>query len=458
MANIKKFYVKNGLHTQNIDFVSPDETNTMSMEMTDNDVISISGDSGQLFSITDSLEGTIFSVNDISGVPSIEVDDDGEIRLAETFGEVLIGTDTTNGVDKLQINGSTYIGGLLNVGNGTQEASIIINSLSDTNGDDIQFYNNGARVGEIGTTDSIWLRINQTTNKNIYTPRYIRADQGLFVDDTNHGIDASGKLLPASLYGTYDLATTFNNASSVITASNKWSTARTITLGGDLTGNVSIDGSSNVTLTADVVDDSHNHIISNIDNLQSTLDGKLNTTANNYDLRLNSSNGRGMRFWDSDSYKIYMSATSDATFGGRISGETTSDYNIYLRIGGGTNRGFVFESVVGTKLLAINPDGVRSNEAIYCPTPTTGDNSTKVATTAFVSTSISNMGKVYNHTQASANTTWTITHNLNERLVEIIVSDGSYIKIVPNEITFTSVNQVTLTFFEAVSGYAKIIG
>lgn len=43
------------------------------------------------------------------------------------------------------------------------------------------------------------------------------------------------------------------------TSAGKWTTARTITLGGDLTGNVSIDGSANVTLTASVVDDSHNH-------------------------------------------------------------------------------------------------------------------------------------------------------------------------------------------------------
>ena len=56
---------------------------------------------------------------------------------------------------------------------------------------------------------------------------------------------------------------------------DKWTTARTITLGGDLTGNVSIDGSANVTLTAAVVDDSHNHIISNIDGLQTALDAKL---------------------------------------------------------------------------------------------------------------------------------------------------------------------------------------
>jgi len=54
-----------------------------------------------------------------------------------------------------------------------------------------------------------------------------------------------------------------------------WTTARTITLGGDLSGNVSINGSANVTLTATVADDSHNHIISNVDGLQTALDAKL---------------------------------------------------------------------------------------------------------------------------------------------------------------------------------------
>ena len=59
---------------------------------------------------------------------------------------------------------------------------------------------------------------------------------------------------------------------------DKWTTARTITLGGDLTGNVSIDGSANVTLSAQVVDDSHNHTISNVDGLQAALDDKAEVT------------------------------------------------------------------------------------------------------------------------------------------------------------------------------------
>lgn len=52
--------------------------------------LSFEGSSGQLFSVTNSLSGTIFSVNDVSGIPSIEVLDDGTILLAETSGVVYI--------------------------------------------------------------------------------------------------------------------------------------------------------------------------------------------------------------------------------------------------------------------------------------------------------------------------------------------------------------------------------
>ena len=105
MANDKKFVTKNGLQTQNITFVSPNG-NEITLSLSDNDVLSFSGDSGQLFSLTDSLTGTIFSVNDISGVPSIEVDDDGTIRFAETVGNILVGTATDDATNKFQVNGS----------------------------------------------------------------------------------------------------------------------------------------------------------------------------------------------------------------------------------------------------------------------------------------------------------------------------------------------------------------
>lgn len=49
----------------------------------------------------------------------------------------------------------------------------------------------------------------------------------------------------------------------------------TLTLAGDATGSATFTNLGNATLTVTVVDDSHNHIISNVDGLQTALDGKL---------------------------------------------------------------------------------------------------------------------------------------------------------------------------------------
>jgi hypothetical protein len=57
-------------------------------------------------------------------------------------------------------------------------------------------------------------------------------------------------------------------------SADKLTTARTITLTGDVTGSASFDGSANISISATVADDSHNHVISNIDNLQTILDSK----------------------------------------------------------------------------------------------------------------------------------------------------------------------------------------
>ena len=54
----------------------------------------------------------------------------------------------------------------------------------------------------------------------------------------------------------------------------KLATARSIGLGGDVSGSASFDGSAGITITATVADDSHNHVISNVDGLQTALDLK----------------------------------------------------------------------------------------------------------------------------------------------------------------------------------------
>lgn len=64
-------------------------------------------------------------------------------------------------------------------------------------------------------------------------------------------------------------------------------------------------------------------------------------------------------------------------------------------------------------------------------------------------------GQKYVHTQGSANTTWTISHNLNNINHSITIRNASNVAIQPDSITFGA-NTTTLVFNEAVDGTAVI--
>lgn len=72
----------------------------------DDGTLSFDASKGQLLSITNNFENTIFSVNDISGIPNIEVFSSGVVRLAEYNGRVIVGAGADNESSTMQINGN----------------------------------------------------------------------------------------------------------------------------------------------------------------------------------------------------------------------------------------------------------------------------------------------------------------------------------------------------------------
>jgi len=78
--------------------ISPSNSGTLSFE----------GTAGQLFSITNNLTtGSIFSVNDVSGMPSIDVNANGTVSMVSYGGSIGIGI--TNPLQQLQVGFGTNV-------------------------------------------------------------------------------------------------------------------------------------------------------------------------------------------------------------------------------------------------------------------------------------------------------------------------------------------------------------
>lgn len=141
---------------------------TLQVYPTNNGTLSFEGSSGQLFSISNTMSGTIYSVNDISGVPSIEVLDTGNVKLAQYSGNVGIGvaspsskfevSDTTSYAAKFSKSGSSvnlysYVdnggSGISNANPYTGGALLYLNSSTFT------FYSAGGSVASINSAGTV---------------------------------------------------------------------------------------------------------------------------------------------------------------------------------------------------------------------------------------------------------------------------------------------------------------
>tara|TARA_R100001086_G_scaffold203962_1_gene119906 strand:- start:358 stop:2595 length:2238 start_codon:yes stop_codon:yes gene_type:complete len=133
--------------------------------------------------------------------------------------------DTLDGIQGsafLRSDTSDTMTGTLTIGDGSADTRLLIKKADNNEADHIQFFLGSTRMGEIGSLDTTWLRINQETAKNIYTPRIIRADGGFQVDGSTV-INGSGSyvraLSGASDYSSLLRSDTADTASGDITFS-----------------------------------------------------------------------------------------------------------------------------------------------------------------------------------------------------------------------------------------------
>jgi hypothetical protein len=122
--------------------------------------LSFEGSAGQLFSVVNRLgTGSIFSVNDISGIPSIDVDANGTIEFAPFTGYVAIGL--TLPTEKLDISGSLRVRNLakfdsgISASNGmTLTGTLRISDIQRVDGSGVlNIYNSSASRIHMGDYD-----------------------------------------------------------------------------------------------------------------------------------------------------------------------------------------------------------------------------------------------------------------------------------------------------------------
>jgi hypothetical protein len=134
---------------------------TIQTYATSNGTLSFEGSAGQLFSITNDLTGSIFSVNDVSGIPSIEVFANGQINLAEYGGRILIGNTATFAANTISATDMTLSGNLTVSGTTTY-----INTTTLNVGDNIITLNADVTSGTAPSQDA-GIEINRGSSANV---------------------------------------------------------------------------------------------------------------------------------------------------------------------------------------------------------------------------------------------------------------------------------------------------
>jgi len=184
---------------------------------------------------------------------------------------------------------------------------------------------------------------------------------------------AQGTLADSAVQPGDNISTLTNNSGYITSADGgaaataaTLATARTITLGGDVTGSASFNGSANITITATIADDSHNHVIANVDGLQTALDAKMPLTGGTFTGDVSFDTSSKIAFGSDtkqmiDLYGVWFGLGVQAN---TLYARTTSKFSVYHN---GTHSDIESDpGAGGTSIFTVSPSEIKFyNSHIY---------------------------------------------------------------------------------------------
>lgn len=231
--------------------------NTIRLQVEASGSVAFYGNSGSLFGISDSLSGSLMSVNDISGLPILEVFSDDRVVMGSFNRNTLVVTGSRVGIDKavptadLDISGSVFVTGSLSMNSGGITGSLFGTSSWAQNAVSSSF----ATTASYAISSSVSLRSAvQSTGSAPSTPinnelwydnntgktyiYYVSGSVGQWVLQSDPTYDPGPSL--QNLQDVTDLGSITNN---VITITNTTPSTSTTTGALKVSGGVGVSGS-----------------------------------------------------------------------------------------------------------------------------------------------------------------------------------------------------------------------
>jgi hypothetical protein len=468
-------------------------------------LLDVQGSQGQLFSITDSLSGSLFAVKDISGMPVMEAFSDNTARIGQFGQRALFVSQSRVGIGKetslnanLDISGSAIVTGSLSVNGLTNIAGTLSGSFTANNPSSSLIVLSGSiqPSASLGGASAMYVNtvLSASANSQILVGLDIAPlfNTGSFTGVNNYALRVGGTIIPSS-NGAFDLGAlgaAFNRfrGFSVISPNTlelyrdggtkgfqlSTTTGNVILQnGGAFTDNGSrlqiiasgsqnalyVSGSSSFTGSVNVL----GNITSTGTITAQTLVVQTVTSSVEF---ITGSTRNGSLLSNTHQFTGSVDITGSLAVNGSpaILTNQTSSMSVstasfaltasYIS-GSGGGVGFPFSgSAIITGSFLVSQSFVDFTQATYVTGSFTGSLQGTASYASYAVYAGNSPGSTSTMTQSVAATTWSFTHNLNTRNPLLQVYDSTNSQIIPFAVIGSDPNQATIYFDVAESGYA----